>query len=265
MSSRSTSQPTAENVKGFHVHFDAVGGVAGDMIVAALLDARPDLRDRVWADLAVVLPPEAGAPHLVSGFSAGLRVTRFRLEGDPAPPRHAGASGDYRDMRGRIGSAPLSEGAAEQALAILALIARVEAELHGVPIEEVHFHEIADWDSLADVVAVGSIAAALRGATFSVSDLPRGGGLVKTRHGLLPAPAPATVALLKGFAWRDDAVSGERVTPTGAAALAHLIGPSPTAFPRGRTLGRGHGRGRAGAGRSAECPEGAHARSRGRP
>ncbi|MBV9289267.1 MAG: LarC family nickel insertion protein [Hyphomicrobiales bacterium] len=260
---------------GLHVHFDAVGGVAGDMIVAALLDARPDLRDRVWADLAAVLPPEAGAPRLLNGAAAGLRAVRFVLGGKPpkhdetAPDqlgptrrlsrehdkaaieghsgprrsRHAGSAGDYRDMCARITGARLAKGAAERALAILSLVAGVEAELHGVPIEEVHFHEIADWDSLADVVAIGSIAAALEHATYSVSDLPRGGGLVKTRHGLLPVPAPATVALLKGFVWRDDRIPGERVTPTGAAALAHLVGPSQAAVPRGRLMAVGVGAG----------------------
>ena len=288
MSSPSTPGPAAEAMGRLHVHFDAVGGVAGDMIVAALLDALPDLRDRVWADLAAVLPPEAGAPRLLNGITAGLRAVRFRLDGEPlkhdeirsdqlALPStlsrerekvagdsrpdeglrrnsieshpvpgarsHAGTAGDYRDMRARIARARLAEGAADRALAILALIARVEAELHGVPIEEVQFHEIADWDSLADVVAIGSIAAALEDATYSVSDLPRGGGLVKTRHGLLPVPAPATVALLKGFTWRDDGNPGERVTPTGAAALAHLVGPSPGAFPRGRLRAVGAGAG----------------------
>ena len=258
-----------------HVHFDAVGGVAGDMIVAALLDARPDLRDRVWADLGAVLPPEAGAPRLLNGVAAGLRAVRFQLDGEPLKsdeiasdqlaliptlscerekaagdnhpgPRtgsRAGGACDYRDMCARIARARLAEGTPERALAILALIAGVEAELHGVPIGEVHFHEIADWDSLADVVAIGSIAAALKDATYSVSDLPRGGGLVKTRHGLLPVPAPATVALLKGFVWRDDGVAGERVTPTGAAALAHLVDPSPAAFPRGRLMAVGVGAG----------------------
>jgi len=88
----------------------------------------------------------------------------------------------------------------------------------------VQFHEIADWDSLMDVVAAGSLAAALEKATFSVSELPRGSGLVRTRHGLLPVPAPATAALLVGFRWRDDGIGGERVTPTGAAVLRHLVG-----------------------------------------
>ena len=92
-----------------------------------------------------------------------------------------------------------------------------------------HFHEIADWDSLLDVVAAGSIAAALDGAAWAVSPLPRGGGLVTTDHGLLPLPAPAAAAILEGFRWRDDGIDGERVTPTGAAILRHLAIPGDRA------------------------------------
>jgi uncharacterized protein (DUF111 family) len=128
-------------------------------------------------------------------------------------------------MVARIRAAQLGPGTADQAVAILTLIAEVEAAIHQVPLEAVHFHEIADWDSLLDVVAAGSIAAALSNTRWTVSPLPRGGGLVKTQHGMLPVPAPATAALLTGFAWRDDGIGGERVTPTGAAILRHLVGP----------------------------------------
>ena len=147
-------------------------------------------------------------------------------------------------MVGRIRTAALADGSAEQAVAILTLIAGVEAAIHQVPIEDVHFHEIADWDLLLDVVAAGSIAAALPAARWTVSPLPRGGGLVKTQHGLLPVPAPATAALLTGFAWRDDGVGGERVTPTGAAILRHLVGAERQRFIPGRQAGFDrHGRG----------------------
>jgi uncharacterized protein (DUF111 family) len=122
-----------------------------------------------------------------------------------------------------IEGAGMAPGTAEQAVAVLTRLAEAESRVHGVPLAAVHFHEIADWDSLMDVVAAGSIAAALRGCTFSVSALPRGQGLVRTQHGLLAVPAPATVEILKGFRWRDDGIAGERVTPTGAAILAHLV------------------------------------------
>jgi uncharacterized protein (TIGR00299 family) protein len=295
------------------IHLDAVGGIAGDMFVAALLDAFPELRERVLADGAAVLPPEAGKIRLEEGESGAIRALRFGLAvGSPAAPVHktiahgvtptpnpspqgggesGGASaqlqsstislgiaaakspsplwggargggaahahdhthhnqahpnhdhshaphphahahhgqhegdGSFRDMVARIESAALHPGTATHAVAILTILAKAEAAIHGVPVEDVHFHEIADWDSLLDVTCAGSIAGALDGATWSVSALPRGGGLVRTAHGLLPVPAPATAAILKGFEWRDDGIAGERVTPTGAAILKHLVDP----------------------------------------
>jgi pyridinium-3,5-bisthiocarboxylic acid mononucleotide nickel chelatase len=219
------------------IHLDAVGGIAGDMFVAALLDAFPDIRSRVLKDARAVLP-EGYEGRLRETSSGILRGLGFGLAGDAhleAPSHHRGA-GRFLDMAGRIRAANLTNGSAEQAVAILTLIARVEAEIHQVPVEDVHFHEIGDWDSLLDVVAAGSIAAALPDAQWTVSPLPRGGGLVKTQHGLLPVPAPATAALLTGFAWRDDGVGGERVTPTGAAILRHLVGPHGSSPSRGGKL-----------------------------
>ncbi|WP_084507269.1 nickel pincer cofactor biosynthesis protein LarC [Geminicoccus roseus] len=204
-----------------HIHLDASGGVAGDMFVAALLDALPDLQARVLADARAVLPPGAGEPFLEGGTSNAIRCKRFGLKpAENAPHHHAS---HFTEMVRLIERAPLHPGTASHAVAILTVLAKAEAAIHQVPIAEVHFHEIGDWDSLLDVVAAGSIAAALEGASWSVSPLPLGGGLVRTRHGLLPVPAPATAEILKGFAWRDDGVSGERVTPTGAAILRHLV------------------------------------------
>ena len=93
-----------------------------------------------------------------------------------------------------------------------------------------------------DVVAAGSIAAALPEARWAVSDLPRGRGLVRTAHGLLPVPAPATARLLAGFLWRDDGIGGERVTPTGGAILRHLVRPG-AAVATGRLRSSGVGAG----------------------
>jgi pyridinium-3,5-bisthiocarboxylic acid mononucleotide nickel chelatase len=228
-----------------HIHLDAVGGIAGDMFVAALLDAFPDLRPRVLADARAVLP--AGYEGLLRETRSGiLRGLGFGLAGEihGHVHDHRHGAGSFLDMVGRIRIASLAEGSAEQAVAILTLIAGVEASIHQVPIEDVHFHEIADWDSLLDVVAAGSIAAALPAARWTVSPLPIGGGLVKTQHGLLPVPAPATAALLTGFAWRDDGVGGERVTPTGAAILRHLVGPDGSgSSTMGRLVSVGTGAG----------------------
>jgi len=222
------------------IRLDAVGGIAGDMFAAAMVDALPDLRARVLADAASVLPSGVGAPVFTPGTSAGLHCLRFGLSAPVGDHHHAHAS--FRDMVARIEAAPLSPGTAAHATAILRHLAEAEAAIHHVPVDEVHFHEIGDWDSLMDVTAAGSVAAALEGAQWSVSALPRGDGLVRTRHGLLPVPAPATARLLEGFTWRDDGIGGERVTPTGAAILRHLV-VAAAARVTGRLQGTGTGAG----------------------
>ena len=239
-----------------HVHLDAVGGVAGDMFTAALLDALPALRPRVFEDLAVVLPDDVGRPELSEGLSGAMAVRRFGLVGAVAAATdatavHSGHHGHdhahgtrFVDLAARIEAAPLHPGTAAQSVAILRRLAEAESRMHRVPVDQVHFHEVGDWDSLLDVVAAGSIAAALAGWTWSVSELPRGGGLVRTRHGLLPVPAPATTELLAGFSWRDDGQPGERVTPTGAAILAQLVATPSMPLPPGlRLIASGMGAG----------------------
>ena len=133
----------------------------------------------------------------------------------------------------------------EHALSLLALLADAEAQVHGIPVDEVHFHELADWDSLLDVVAAGCIAGWLAGARWTATSLPLGGGTVRTAHGVLPVPAPATSRLLTGYPWHDDGIAGERVTPTGAAILRHLVPAAACAARRdaGRLLFAGCGAG----------------------
>lgn len=222
------------------IHLDAIGGIAGDMFVAAMLDAFPGLVDRVLGDASAVLPPEIDRPGVSEGTSAGLRALRF----GPEPRADAPAHAHHADLVRRIEAADLQTGTAHEALAILDILARAEARVHGIDVDHVHFHEVGGWDSLADVVAAGSIAAALKDHAWSVSPLPRGSGTVRTAHGLLPVPAPATVEILAGFAWRDDRIPGERVTPTGAAIVRHLCRPGqPAAGPLGRLAASGTGAG----------------------
>ncbi|WP_191059905.1 LarC family nickel insertion protein [Geminicoccus harenae] len=224
---------------GRHIHLDAAGGLAGDMFAAALLDALPELQDRVLADCRAVLPEGAGLPFLEEGTSGAVRCRRFGLRDAGAEASHE--ESHFRDMVRRIEQARLASGTAGHAVAILRVLAEAEAAIHGVAVDQVHFHEIGDWDSLVDVVAAGSIVAALADASWSVSPLPLGSGLVRTRHGLLPIPAPATAAILTGFEWRDDGIGGERVTPTGAAILRHLAPGKRPAVLRLEAVGSGAG------------------------
>lgn len=241
-----------------HIHLDAVGGVAGDMFAAALMDAFPNLQEQVMNDIRAVLPAEAGYPRLSEGMSASIRALRFGITADQSPAHDAKHHGHHHDhehhhahadartfaeMCARIRAADLTKETSERAIAILHLIAEVEAHIHQVPLDQVHFHEISGWDSMADVVAAASIATALGTAAWSVSELPRGGGLVRTQHGMLPVPAPAAAALMQGFSLRDDGISGERVTPTGAAILRHLVDREQSSAPSGKLIATGTGAG----------------------
>ena len=226
------------------IHLDLVGGISGDMFIAAMIDALPALAQPVLAELAAVQPSGAAVPAFVTATSGGLRAQRFGVAsaGTPSHP-HAGTA--YRSLRKRIADAPLSAPTRTHALALLALLADAEAHVHGIAVDDVHFHELADWDSLLDLVAAGCIAGALDGARWSASAPPLGGGTVRTAHGRLPVPAPATSRLLEGYPWQDDGTAGERVTPTGAAILRHLVAATACGTRRetGRLLATGCGAG----------------------
>jgi uncharacterized protein (TIGR00299 family) protein len=127
----------------------------------------------------------------------------------------------YVEICRKLEATDLDRAVCVRALAILGHLAEAEAQVHGRPIEKVHFHELADWDSIADVVGAAYVIEAL-GASWSCAPLPLGGGRITTSHGPLPVPAPAVALLLQGVAVIDDGIEGERVTPTGAAILRHL-------------------------------------------
>ncbi|MFO1395626.1 MAG: LarC family nickel insertion protein [Burkholderiales bacterium] len=242
MSSRSS--PDLPAAGSLALHLDLVGGLAGDMFVAALVDALPALEAHVMAAVQAVAPAGASLPSFAAVTQGGLAARRFGIS---TPYRHArerqGTS--HAALVARIAAAPLSADVRTHALAILALLAQAEAAVHGIAVDGVHFHEIGDWDSLLDVVAAGTIAARLAGARWSASSVPLGHGQVKTAHGLLPVPAPATSALLAGYRVHDDGVGGERVTPTGAAILRHLVPPDACGGARGtgRLRATGYGAG----------------------
>ena len=129
-------------MSGSHIHLDAVGGIAGDMFVAAMLDAAPDLVPRVMADLAAILPSEAGKPDLSEAKVSGMAASRFCLNGAMTHETghdhdHDHATGTYVSFCRRIDAAPLTEGTAHHAIAILRRIAEAEAAIHDVPIDEV--------------------------------------------------------------------------------------------------------------------------------
>jgi len=203
-----------------HYHLDPVGGVAGDMFAAAMLDYHRDWKK----DLELAISD--------SGLAAGLEVQalehndgilaghRFQVN----EPSHSESHGHHHwcDIRDRLVVCALDTPVKQRAIAIFQLLAEAEAEVHGVAIDQVTFHEVGAWDSIADIVAAAWLIERSGATSWSCSPLPLGRGRIATAHGWLSVPAPATAVLLKGFPVFDDGVTGERITPTGAAVLKHL-------------------------------------------
>jgi hypothetical protein len=218
-----------------HIHLDPLGGVAGDMLVACLLDAFPELDEPLQAALRTAGLPGGVELRRQPHRDHGLVGSRVTVEVPPA----ASPSGPHAEIARRLGAADLPAGARARALDIYRLLAEAEARVHGVAVADVHFHELADWDSYADLVAAAWLIDRLGAVAWSCGPLPLGGGRVRGAHGVLPAPAPATALLLEGLPVIDDGIAGERVTPTGAAILRHLQ-PSPRAGS-GRIVATGTG------------------------
>jgi uncharacterized protein (TIGR00299 family) protein len=214
-----------------HFHLDPLGGAAGDMFVACVLDAYPRLRDG-----AVAAASDAAgiSCHLVPHRDHVLTGTRFSV-GDHHDHDHGHEHALVHDhanwarIRADLEASSLSAGVRAHAVGIFSLLAEAEARVHGIDVADVTFHEVGAQDSIADIVAAAWLIDALSPASWSVGALPLGSGSVRTAHGMMPVPAPATTLLLEGFAMLDDGIGGERVTPTGAAILRYL---KPIARPR---------------------------------
>jgi len=229
-----------------HLHLDPIGGIAGDMFVAALLDAEPEHERNCLSAAAAV----AGVPCQVvrhgDTMLAGARFSLLATDDHNHLASHHGHTA-WSDIRTRLHEAPLPDAARRHALGIFATLAEAEARVHGVEPEAVTFHEVGAVDSLADIVAAAWLIAAQADddgdATWSTGPLPLGSGQVRTWHGMLPIPAPATALLLEGFAVVNDGIGGERVTPTGAAIVKYLaaVDAPPPGIRRALRTGIGFG------------------------
>jgi uncharacterized protein (TIGR00299 family) protein len=212
-----------------HIHLDVVGGIAGDMFAAAMLDAFPEHADDLMGTIRLLELDGVRCRHAAHRDHA-LTGSRFVVE-QCGGHRHNGEGHhhhhrSFADIRAWLRNGPLPADTVERAVAIFAVLAEAEARVHGTDPETVEFHEVGNWDSIVDVVAAAFLIGRLGKATWSVSPLPMGGGRISTAHGVLPVPAPAVIRLLEGFALIDDGIGGERITPTGAAILKYLD-PSP--------------------------------------
>ncbi|WP_243741788.1 nickel pincer cofactor biosynthesis protein LarC [Actinomycetospora succinea] len=207
---------------------DPSAGVAGDMLLAALLDLGASL-EAVRAAVDAVIPGEVAiAVDEVS--RAGLRARHVEVTGTAADPTHRA----WPEVRTLLRSEPPA------ALMVFERLAVAEAAVHGVAVEDVHFHEVGAWDAIADVVGVCAALEDLGVTAVTSGPVALGSGHVETAHGRLPVPAPAVLELARG---RDvlPGGPGERATPTGMALLAALADPGPMPAMRVEATGVGAG------------------------
>jgi uncharacterized protein (TIGR00299 family) protein len=200
-------------------YLDCFSGISGDMLLGALLHAGLDLDD-LRAGLATLplsrysLDAEPVSDHGLSGVRCVVHVE----EPDPHGHRY------LREIRDILAVGRLPQRARERALAIFTRLAEAEGVIHGVSPEEVGFHEVGAVDSIVDIVGTALGFELLRIEEVYCSELPLTSGGVRSAHGPLPVPAPATLELLKtsGVVWKSLPGEGELVTPTGAAVIATL-------------------------------------------
>ena len=203
-----------------HIQLDALGGIAGDMFIAAVLDAWPEYSDGTVASIRAAGISADWQVSLSDHKDDVFRGKRFLIKeprGTDLPHHHI-----YREIVDRLRQSSLEVSVCNRATAILEMLAEAEAEVHGVAIEDVIFHEVGAWDSIGDVVGAAYLIEAIAPESWSLGPVPIGGGRVTTAHGPMPVPAPAAARLMQGFTMIDDGVMGERVTPTGAAILKYL-------------------------------------------
>jgi hypothetical protein len=195
-------------------YLDAFSGISGDMLVGALADAGADQAALTGAIAAL----EIGATVSFEKVRRrGIGATKFHVE---VGPQHA-----HRHLSHIvriIEKASLPPRAAQHALAVFGRLAEAEAEVHQVPIEKVHFHEVGAADSIADIVGACLAFELLGVDTIICSPVNVGSGTVKTEHGILPVPAPATAKLLTGVPVYARGPELELTTPTGAAVAVTL-------------------------------------------
>lgn len=206
-------------------YFDCFSGAAGDMILAALLDAGCPVSVLHETLRALNLPGVTLTHEKVKRHGIAASYVRVQV-GPEAPKKHR----HLHHIEKIIADARLDAAVATRARAIFRRLAEAEAAVHDTTVEKVHFHEVGAADAIVDIVGAAAGLHALRIDDFAASEIPTGHGTVVCEHGLMPVPAPATARLLVGVPLAACDEAGELTTPTGAAILTTLcrrFGPPP--------------------------------------
>lgn len=197
------------------LYLDCIGGIAGDMTLAALVDAGADAAAIREALASLPLEPFELTQESVDVH--GVVAQRITVE-----TQTAGIIRTYASIRTMLDQGELSEGALRIAQRIFQRLAQAEAVVHRKEIDQVTFHEVGAVDSIVDIAGTAVALDLLGIERVYASPVPTGFGLVRTEHGAMPIPAPAVVELLRGVPLYSRGVQAELTTPTGAAILAAM-------------------------------------------
>ena len=248
------------------LYIDCGMGAAGDMLTAALLEASG--QKEAMAQKLNTLPIPGVTYVLEKSVKCGITGSHMAVlvhgeEEHEAMHAFEAAHGQHHDHEHEhphdhhhhhhasmhmiehiVEDLNLPQKVQEDVLAVYELIAAAESEVHGVPVSEIHFHEVGTMDAVADVAAVCMLMNEIHPDKVIASPIHVGSGTVRCAHGVLPVPAPATALILKGLPiYSKEEVKGELCTPTGAALLKHFVdefGPMPPMITN--TIGYGMGK-----------------------
>ena len=244
------------------LYLDCDMGAAGDMLAAALLELVPD-RAGMIAELNALGIPGVhfhAEPSVKCGITGTHLTVTVHGQEEESHDHHHDHDHGHREhhhhghnhhhhgsmhdiehiVRGHL---PISEKLKDDVMAVYALIADAESHVHGVPVTEIHFHEVGTMDAVADITAVCLLMNRIAPDEVVVSPVHVGSGQVRCAHGILPVPAPATAHILRDAPIYSGSIRGELCTPTGAALLKHF-GTRFGSMPVMKTQAIGYGMGK---------------------
>ncbi len=193
---------------------DPIGGISGDMLLGSLIHLGCPLAH--LEEIYRFMPVGSFAIHTSSRLVNGIESLDLRFE-----IGHDHSHRTFMQIREEL-LERLPVAVRKTAVKIFTVLAQAEAAVHGVPVDEVHFHEVGATDSILDIVGIAAALDWLKVDALYARAVPLGTGTTKSRHGTIPVPAPATVKLLEGCTVRFTGIGAELTTPTGAAVIRAL-------------------------------------------
>lgn len=229
------------------LYFDCFSGISGDMVIGGLIDAGGD-PVHLETELKKLSMENEYELKVHKVIKNGISSTKFDVlltnevhdrmheqshnhkhshdhhheQSQSQSHHHSHDHRSYKEIVKLIESAGFSERVQRDALAIFKKIGEAEGKIHGVALEDVHFHEVGAVDSIIDIVGVAILLEQLEIVSIKSSAIPVGSGKIHIDHGIYPVPAPATLEILRGIPIAGSDVKGELATPTGAAIVAVL-------------------------------------------